>query len=77
MSRTSAILKTRCIDSTASHDDVEVVAYSYATADRVDFVSVMGGDGRIHPVPVHWVEYLPLENSKVMRMANDGTANIL
>ncbi len=77
MSRTSVILKTRCVDSNAERDDVEVAAYSYATANRVDFVSVLGGDGRIHPVPVHWVEYIPLENAKIMRMANDGTANIL
>ena len=77
MSKTSVILKTRCVESNSERDDVEVVAYSYATANRVDFVSVLGGDGRIHPVPVHWVEYIPLENTKIMRMANDGTADIL
>lgn len=77
MSKTSVILKTRCVNNNDKHDDVEVVAYSYATANRVDFVSVLGGDGRFHPVPVHWVEYLPLENARIMRMANDGTANIL
>ncbi len=77
MSRTSAILKTRCIGSSETHDDVEVVAYSYATANRVDFVNVLGGDGRIHSVPVHWVEYIPLENARVMRMANDGNTSIL
>ncbi len=77
MSKTSVILKTRCVDSTEGYDDVEVSAYSYATANRVDFVSVLGGDGRIHAVPVHWIEYIPLENAKIMRMSNDGTANIL
>ena len=77
MSNTAAILKTRCVDTAKTHDDIEVVAYSYATANRVDFVSVLGGDGRLHPVPVHWIEYIPVENSKIMRMANDGTANIL
>ncbi len=76
-SRTSVILKTRCIKTSSGTDDVEVSAYSYATAARVDLIPIMGGDGRIHPVPVHWTEYIPLENASVMRITPDGKASIL
>lgn len=36
-----------------------VTAHGFRTVDRVDRVSVRGGDGRIHEVPVHWQDYLP------------------
>ena len=61
--RTDVILKTWCQSKAGKQDVVGVKALSYETFDRVDFVPVMGGDGRFHDVPVHWVEYCPLENS--------------
>ena len=74
--RTETILKTRCLSSSAAADTVEVSAYSYATADRVDFVPTLGGDGRIHPVPVPWIEYIPVDSATVMTVSADGKANI-
>lgn len=65
---TNAILKTRFLKKSGAEDCVEVTAYSYAAADRVDFIPVFGGDGRMHPVPVHWVEYIPLEKQTEMRV---------
>jgi len=35
----------------------DVEALGYKGIDRVDYVSVLGGDGRWHQVPVGWVEY--------------------
>lgn len=59
--KTQAILKSAFV---ASHDQVDetcITAYSYDIKTRVDMVSVFGGDGRFHNVPVQWDDYLPLE----------------
>lgn len=65
---TEAILKTRIVAKDGLNDQVEVVAYSYRGEPRVDYVSVMGGDGKLHSVPVHWTEYFPLEKTSVMSL---------
>ena len=47
-----------------SKDDVDetcITAYSYDIEKRVDFITMKGGDGYYHDVPVEWDEYLPLE----------------
>ena len=59
---TKNILKTQCV----SRDDaglgtVEVTAAGFRGEERVDHVSVSGGDGRFHAVPVPWTEYLPVQ----------------
>ena len=59
-SRTEAIIKTNFIRKEATADIIGITAYSYKTCERLDFIPVLGGDGRIHPVPVPWIEYLPL-----------------
>lgn len=71
-SATQAILKTRLARKQSDTDEVAVTAHSYATAERLDVVSVFGGDGRFHNVPVPWVEYLPLEKTSTMRVSPAG-----
>lgn len=39
------------VDSTVIH------ASSFKTTPMVDYVSKLGGDGRWHEVPVHWIQY--------------------
>lgn len=58
-SKTQAILKTTAVKN-GIHDSVCVTAHTFDAIDRVDLVPVMGGDGRMHSVPVHWYEYIPL-----------------
>lgn len=41
--------------------ELAVTAYGYRGVERVDYVSTCGGDGRCHNVPVHWIEYIPVE----------------
>lgn len=60
---TECILKTRLLGKTEEEDRVSVTALSFAAENRIDFVPVLGGDGKIHPVPVPWVEYIPVENT--------------
>jgi hypothetical protein len=59
--KTKAILKTSFVSSRDDIDETCITAYSYDIEKRVDIVSVHGGDGRYHNVPVEWDEYLPLE----------------
>ena len=66
LSRTQAILKTSFLKKDGKSDELQVTAYSFTTEDRVEFVPTLGGDGHIHNVPVHWLEYIPIsQNSKI------------
>ena len=63
---TQSILKTR----TASREDdtvqVTVTASAFRSVEHVEYVSKLGGDGRWHKVPVHWIEYLPISRQSDM-----------
>ena len=59
--KTQAILKATFVGSKNEMDETCITAYSYDIEKRVDIVSVRGGDGHWHNVPVDWDEYLPLE----------------
>lgn len=59
--KTQAILKSTFINSEDKVDETCITAYSYDIEKRVDIVSVRGGDGHFHDVPVSWDEYIPLE----------------
>ncbi len=68
-SNTKNILKTRVIKSEDHCDTVEVTAYGYTAEKRVDYITRRGNDGRIHQVPVHWVEYIPVTERKQVEIA--------
>lgn len=59
--KTEAILKSAFVQTADGADEICITAYSYDIEKRVDIVSVHGGDGRFHNVPVEWDDYLPLE----------------
>ena len=59
--KTSAILKSSFVQTADGADEICITAYSYDIEKRVDIVSVHGGDGHFHNVPVEWDDYLPLE----------------
>ena len=58
LSKTRNILKTSTVKSGNHCDTVKVTAYGYDAIQRTDYISKMGGDGRMHMVPVNWVEYI-------------------
>ena len=62
--KTPAILKSSFVGPKDGADEVSVLAYSYDIEKRIDFIPVLGGDGRFHSVPVPWDDYLPLEESR-------------
>jgi len=60
-SETPAILKRQIIRKNGQDGDfVNIVAHSYRTVAHVEYVSKLGGDGRLHSIPVTWYEYIPL-----------------
>ncbi len=66
------ILKSRFAGKNDKVDDVIITAHSFQGIDRVTYVSVYGGDGRYHNVPVNWVEYTPISQDTPFAV---GTAN--
>lgn len=60
LSHTRNILKTRVMKSENNCDTIKVTSYGYTTEQRVDYINKLGGDGRIHSIPVHWIEYIPV-----------------
>ena len=54
------ILKGGYKSSKGQQDVCEITAHSFKGTDRTAFVPTLGGDGRMHNVPVHWVEYSPI-----------------
>lgn len=60
LSGTRNILKTSLVKSGNFYDSVKVTSYGYQTIPRVEYVVKRGGDGRMHRVPVEWVEYIPV-----------------
>ena len=51
---------------------MNVRAYSYNAVPRVALISVYGGDGYMHDVPVPWTEYIPLTRDSVMEVKRVG-----
>lgn len=63
---TPSILKTKFICKEGVADRVNIDAYSFNAQRRVTYVSVLGGDGRSHSVPVYWLEYIPVKKTSQM-----------
>ena len=68
LSRTQSILKTNFLKKDGKSDELQVTAYSFTTEERVDFVPTLGGDGHIHNVPVHWLEYIPVTKDSRVKL---------
>lgn len=73
--KTPAILKSSFVASKNSADEVCITAYSYDIEGRMDLVPMLGGDGKMHLVPVHWDLYLPLEARNNFYIAENTVKN--
>ena len=71
-SATQAILKTQFVRAENDSDVVNVTAHSFRAVERCDYVSVFGGDGHWHDVPVYWDEYIPIRARNAMEMRELG-----
>ena len=64
--RSSLLYKTKVLSRTNGTSRVAVTAHGFRGEDRVEYVEVYGGDGSYHQVPVKWVEYLPVQQTREM-----------
>lgn len=71
-SKTQSILKTEFIQKDGQSDRVRVTAHSYDGIPRVAYIPRLGGDGRVHNVPVPWTEYIPLTQTSIMEVRAVG-----
>lgn len=56
---TENILKT----GTNYAGNIDVTSHGFRSEERVEYVLMHGGDGNLHNVPVHWTEYLPVQQT--------------
>ncbi|NNG23733.1 MAG1210 family protein [Telluria aromaticivorans] len=63
---TRNILKTSMQHEADGSQNVRVTASGFGSIGRIHHVSVRGGDGRSHQVPVRWDEYFEVQNSANM-----------
>ncbi len=70
---TRNILKTQSKVESDGTQTIEVTASGYKGEDRRDYVSVYGGDGNMHQVPVNWVEYLEVARESNMVVTEKST----
>lgn len=69
-SATDTIIKARFERKCGDSDIVNAEAHSFKAIEHVDFVSKLGGDGRMHAVPVKWYEYIPIVKTTTMEIGN-------
>ena len=71
---TDVILKTTHLRKDGKADKLLVHASSYRGEPRITYVPKLGGDGRWHDVPVHWIEYIPVEKDTMMEVADTNAS---
>ncbi len=69
---TQSILKTAFLAREGESDCVRVTANAYEAHQRIDHVSQFGGDGYMHDIPVPWVEYLPVSDTRTVKLKRLG-----
>lgn len=67
-SQTEDITNTTFLAKSDDSDEVQIVSRSFYTVDRLTFVPETDSEGQIHDVPVHWVEYIPIERSTLVKI---------
>ena len=65
-SDTDTILKCETIRSVGEADEVKVTAYGFTKIPHIEFVPTLGGDGKLHNVPVEWFEFAPVTQETLM-----------
>lgn len=51
------ILKAKDASKRGSGDSVRINALSFKETPMVEYITKLGGDGRMHTIPVHWIQY--------------------
>lgn len=73
---TPSIRKISIVGKVNKCDKVLLRTRAFRVEPRVDFISKVGGDGRVHSIPVPWNEYIPVERELYMITKNaDASRN--
>ena len=64
------IIKTSLVSKDGDEDIVNAKCYSYKGVERITYVPKTASDGRVHDVPVKWVEYFPVEQDNLVKIKN-------
>ena len=67
---TDTILKGEFLRREGVVDVVYVHSYGFKKVYHTDYISKLGGDGRMHSIPVTWIEYIPVEHVTPIAMQN-------
>lgn len=67
------LLKANKVSRQGKTDEVLIKSSSYKTTKMVDHVRKMGGDGRMHDIPVPWVKYDLRTKETVMALKEVGS----
>lgn len=70
---TESIIKTGLVESGDDYEIIGVISNTFEAISRVENVPVHGGDGLTHLVPVHWTEYIPIDqyNEMIIKKIDD------
>jgi hypothetical protein len=66
---TQNILKTNATMNADGTTSVDIMAYGYKGIPQIEIVTMLGGDGNYHAVPVPWTEYVPVSRQSEMLVA--------
>lgn len=72
--RTPAIYKAKFLISSNNVDEVCISAFAYDIIPNIEYVTMLGGDGRLHSVPVHWDEYILVKDMKKLSVTSDDNS---
>ena len=67
---TRSIRKAKYLGSEGGIDKIQITSYAFKGTPMVDYITKMGGDGRLHTIPVHWVQYDPIQRTTFMGVQN-------
>ena len=73
---TNSILKSRFIKRKGTVSVWELRALGYKGEKRVEYHTVLGGDGKWHKIPIYWTEYLPVEKSSLIELSEQDESTI-
>lgn len=71
---TNCILKTEQTDIKGDDSTIKVYAHGHTSVKRVEYVTVLGDDGKKHRVPVYWDEYFPVTGTGQFHIREDNTS---
>ena len=72
---TLLILKTSLVKREGNQDIIKVTSHSFKAEPRTEIVYKFGGDGRSHPITIHWTEYIPVTAEDEISAGDLGTDN--